>query len=430
MKSRISISITAVALGLLVFFLAHLVPQFEAFDLACIRLFSAGDDMVYRQERPTGLISINSLEQASQTEHSFYVVGLTDDPDRIFESSPPSPLDYAVILDSLIKRHQKRVIMTTQLVWDDSSDMEIMALNSKLAQFEQAIVALPVTRGAIDKVAPSALQRATIPLSRVRGNIKLLPIVNQVTTPDLVNGGEQTLAGFHRIESMETVDDPASVQLLALWQDKGVIPSLELLTLMAQYAVLPQDIIIHCGREIQLGTDGPLIPIDEFGRAELPATDENTSLQTIYAEDLLSRETQSAEQETVQEKILKQSDIPIIQATGEQVKSINGISRVRLESTLQASSQLYVEENVYQLSRIPTWAEIAILFDLTIILYLIMSLRAPAVYFSFVIILITIFVCLMLFIHSLQYWFALKSPLIILAFCWIFSLQRNRLKKV
>ena len=420
MKSRIAITLVAMMAGLLVLFYGDRIPEVREFDAAAIHLYSFADEMAHDDRLEEGIVGFRPLIDQEDVDRKFQLVAITDDPDRIFEKSPPSPLDYAVILDALHERGEKPVVLATRIAWDDYTEMELQALDGRLALFEHAIIPLPVTRGATKKSLPASLERSLIPFSNIKGNYQLFPVVNQVTLSNHANGAEQTYAGFSRIES-ELSPESSQIQMLAQWSDEGVIPSLELLILMSEHSIMPDDLIIQCGKSIRLGNDGPIIPLDEFGRASITSeleTNDATSIKSIKAESLMES---SAEQKT-------NTYTSIIQATGEKVLTSNSFSPERLSSLLAMSTYFPIPIDGIEFTRIPLWIEVALILDLCIFIYIGLCLRGITRQLVFISLAITVFTLLMAIMHTMNGWLHLSPLFTVILTVWLLSFLLRRKK--
>ena len=393
MKSKLHISIIAMLMGLLIYFFGHQIPIIKSFDFSCAHFLADDDSLVAAKNDPRQAITSAHLQK----------IAITDDPERIFESTPPSPLDYAVILDRLLEHGHRDVIFNTPLVWDDYSEIELQALNRKLTSLDSVTLSLPLTRGVINQAAPPALQQSLIPLNQVQGNYHPLPRANQVTLTQRADGGANTLAGFSVIESAQNAEDTEHVQLIALWQGQAIVPSTELLVLMKQHEVPLKDLIILCGKEIRFGEKGPMISIDEFGRTPIrnSLSEDTQSVDIVRAQDLFDQE----------KPYQKMHDTVIIH-------TLDSHAGNHLVATNQKNSN--------QLSRLPAWAEIAILFDLALILFFIMNTRPHVKILGTWIIICLIVFSIITFISLIQLWYALSAPLTIIAVNHLLSIGLKR----
>jgi hypothetical protein len=207
---------------------------------------------------------------------------VTDDPDRVFQTSPPSPVDFAIILKNLRRLGRESVAVGMPLAWPQPDVISLMALDQQLDALPSVVTAAPLSRGAIPSPLPRAFRRASVGISEIHGNGRDLPVVNRVSLPDVLLGNNTSLAGFTALESEP---DGALPHLLARWDDR-VVFSFQLLAALADHKVSPAEIEIRLGEYISLGADGPFIPIDDFGRLAFapPASDNSAS---IPAENLI-----------------------------------------------------------------------------------------------------------------------------------------------
>lgn len=194
------------------------------------------------------------------------IVSLGDDPEGVFQSSPPSPIDLAVILANFQRLGAKRAATAAVLAWDAPDPIGLTALDKAISRFDSLVMAAPLSRGAVPESIPPAFRRASIPMENIRGDASSLPVVNRIPIPGIILGKDNTLAGFQLLESEPATDFPP---LLARWEDR-IVFSFSLLTVL-QGLELPLDgIEIHPGQFVKLSPDGPILPIDKYGRLTIP----------------------------------------------------------------------------------------------------------------------------------------------------------------
>lgn len=196
-----------------------------------------------------------------------WVVSLDDDPQGVFQSSPPSPVDMAVVFSNLHRLAVKKAACAAVLAWDEPDAIGLAALEKTLSRFDSLAMAAPLSRGATAGIMPSAFRRTSIPVSGVGGDVSMLPRVNRLAVPDMVLAGERTMAGFQVLESSGASDGPPP--LLALWEDR-VLFAFPLVVLMQRLGVKPDSVEVRPGRFLRLGRNGPLVPIDLHGRLDAP----------------------------------------------------------------------------------------------------------------------------------------------------------------
>ncbi|QTN31923.1 hypothetical protein HZ994_06125 [Akkermansiaceae bacterium] len=267
--------------------LAWLLVPGTAIDRAFFRLtansFSKSAHFVSgtgEEDKPFTLHTLrDSPPDVSGSLPADIVIG--DDPEKVFQTSPPSPVDFAVILRNLRRMGRERVAIGMPLSWPEPDVISLTALDQQLDAFPGIVTSAPLSRNPVASPIPPAFRRASVPLFSVKGDSSLLPAVNHIPIPDVVLGNESSLAGFTQLESLETTDLP---QLLARWDDRVVL-SFHLLVALQHFKVPPHAIQIRLGEWISLGADGPFIPLDGFGR--LAIRPPRHSLPGIPAENLV-----------------------------------------------------------------------------------------------------------------------------------------------
>lgn len=221
-------------------------------------------------------------QQATTPSEPLPDIVITDDPDRVFQAFPPTPVDFAIILKNLRRLGRDSIAIGTPLAWSETDGISLMALDQQLDALRSVVMAAPLSRGPIASPIPSAFRRASIAVSEIHGNARHLPIVNRVSIPDAMLGNSNSLAGFTTLESEPDGEFP---YLLARWDDR-VVFSFPLLAACADHKVLAEQVEIRLGNYILLGKEGPYIPIDEFGRLTFrPPSSTNSS--SIPAESLI-----------------------------------------------------------------------------------------------------------------------------------------------
>lgn len=221
-------------------------------------------------------------QQATTPSEPLPDIVITDDPDRVFQASPPTPVDFAIILKNLRRLGRDSIAIGTPLAWSETDGISLMALDQQLDALRSLVMAAPLSRGPVASPLPPAFRRASIAVSDIHGNARHLPIVNRVSIPDAMLGNSNSLAGFTTLESEPDGEFP---HLLARWDDR-VVFSFPLLAALADQKVLAAQLEIRLGNYISLGKEGPYIPIDEFGRLIFrPPPSTNSS--SIPAESLI-----------------------------------------------------------------------------------------------------------------------------------------------
>ncbi len=240
--------------------------------------FASGEG---RQGAPWKLRGFSS-ENHVDTAKAPVVISLGDDPNNIFQSSPQSPLDLAVILSNFQRHGVKRPAIAAVLAWDNPDVMSFTSLETKLASFSSVAMAAPLARGAVPETMPAAFRRASIPLEKVVGDATALPIVNRVPVSGVILGGDNCAAGFQAIDSEKAGGKPP---MLARWGDR-VVFAFPFVAAMQHLSVSPQQVEVRLGEWVKLGPKGPTLPIDRFGRLTMPLPTVKAR-STLLAEDLI-----------------------------------------------------------------------------------------------------------------------------------------------
>ena len=188
----------------------------------------------------------------------------------------------AVIFKNLQRLGANKTASAAVLTWDAPDPIGLTALDRALDRFDSLVMAAPVTRGAVAEPMPEAFRNASISLKHVQGDISTLPVVNSIPLSGVILGRKNTQAGFQSIAYEEVSIYPS---LLARWEDR-VIFAFPLLVTM-QHLKLPLDgIEIHAGKFIKLSPQGPVVPIDRFGRMSI-APENLANHATLPAELLI-----------------------------------------------------------------------------------------------------------------------------------------------
>ncbi len=254
-------------------------------------------------------------------------ITITDDPNQIFQSSPPSPVDFAIILKNLTRLRRDSIAISIPLTWTDPETIPLAALDQQLDAIPNLITSTPLSRGSVPSPIPPAFRRASIDLSQVHGNTALVPVVNRIPIPGILLGNEKSLAGFTTLESEP---DQKSLPLIAIWDDRVVL-SFHLLAALNHLQVPPSSIEIHLGRHIYLGKKSCYIPIDSYGRLSLfPKAFKTIQTKPLPAEELLDAPEQTFPKDTFKPIIIRNThsaqDLPSIEFSNSLIQTITLLS--------------------------------------------------------------------------------------------------------
>lgn len=194
------------------------------------------------------------------------VVSLGDDVEGFFQSSPPGPIDFAVVLRNFHRLGAKTVTTGAVLAWENPDAVEYVALERSLAAFDSLVTTAPLSRGAVVTPLPQEFRRASLPFESIKGDGSALPVVNRIPLPGVILGGEKAMAGFSVLESESR---SRFLPLMARWEDRLVFSS-ALLAVLQRLELPLSGVEIRPGEYLKLGPGAPVVPIDGFGRLSVP----------------------------------------------------------------------------------------------------------------------------------------------------------------
>lgn len=203
-----------------------------------------------------------SADSKPEPRQAPLVVSLGDDPAGFFQSSPPAPIDLAVIFRNIHRIGGKKAASAAVLAWESADAIGLAALEKSLSRFDSLVMAAPLSRGAVPSPILPGFRRASLPVVEISGDISELPVVNRCPIPDVILGGENAMAGFSVLESEPAV---RFAPLLARW-DERVVFSFSLLTVLQRLDLPPAGVKVRLGESIRLSPAGPVVPIDRYGR--------------------------------------------------------------------------------------------------------------------------------------------------------------------
>ena len=120
-SARLLIATLTLGIGLGFLLFTHFgqpAPQWiQQLEPRCVRAIFSTDTRVSDYDPSSQVLTVSTLASRPKNSLPFQTITITDDPDQIFESCPPTPLDYAVILQKLHQRGYRRVVVTTRMTW-------------------------------------------------------------------------------------------------------------------------------------------------------------------------------------------------------------------------------------------------------------------------------------------------------------------------
>ncbi|MFZ9936087.1 MAG: hypothetical protein ACO3JG_03400 [Luteolibacter sp.] len=233
----------------------------------CIRGFANPPFFIQEKNGGWAVRTVNAQPRIAPG-HLPLLVSLDDDPEGVFQTSPLSPIDLAVVFKNLRRLGAEQAASAAVLAWDAPDPIGLLALERTLGEFESVTMAAPLGRGAVAGTMPPAFRRASVGISAVRGDTTRLPRVNRMLLPDAVLGGDRAWAGF---QFLENDIPPRKLPLLARWDDR-VVFAFPLLCAIRQCGLALEDLDIRPGEFIRLGENGPVLPMDDRGCLAVPVS--------------------------------------------------------------------------------------------------------------------------------------------------------------
>ena len=190
---------------------------------------------------------------------------------ELFDGSEPSPSEYAILLAKLHQAGARQLAFTQSLTWKEAPELELLALDSALRPFSNILLPVDVTEVPRPENLPGWLKHSLIPMERLQGDASRLPLVNQIVISPSVSGRAGLVFALPDFGGRDLqFRAPERLPLFARWEDQ-ILPSWPLALAMRLEGVSSDELEIEPGRHLRLGKDGPVIPLDDFGRAKVPA---------------------------------------------------------------------------------------------------------------------------------------------------------------
>ncbi|MEO7099903.1 MAG: hypothetical protein ABI162_11115 [Luteolibacter sp.] len=223
-----------------------------------------------------------TAETKVDTRQAPVIVSLGDDLEGFFQTSPPAPIDLAVIFSNFQRLGTKKAATAAVFSWEAPDPIGLAALDKALGSFDSLVMAAPLSRGAVPAAMPPAFRRASIPLANIHGDSSALPVVNRIPLPGVILGGENSVAGFSSLESESAA---GFSPLVARWEDR-VVFAFPLLVVLQRNNFPVDGVDVHLGEYLKLSPDGPVVPLDSYGRLAMPLK-EMAAYKEISAEALI-----------------------------------------------------------------------------------------------------------------------------------------------
>ena len=238
------------------------------------------EDVILDSDEEVTSWTLRQLEVPEQmaSDWSFVTVRSSRE---LFDQKKGKPSEYAILLSKIHQAGAREVVLTQDLTWPDAEELELRTLDGALRPFRDVLLPIALTEVPQPSDSPSWIAGSLIPPKVVRGDSSGLPLMNEVAVPPSVTSREGVNFAFPDFGSRDLqYRAPGRLPVLTRWHE-SYLPSWSLGLARRMEGLTADELIIEPGRHIRMGADGPVIPIDQFGRVkfdELAETKVNTEV--------------------------------------------------------------------------------------------------------------------------------------------------------
>ena len=212
--------------------------------------------------------SLRALEGVEAPPADWSFVEVTSSRE-LFDEKVPKPSEYAVLLAKLHKAGARELASTQGFSWPNAVELELRALDGSLRPFENILLPIEITEVPQPSSSPVWLQQSLLAPETLQGDASGLPLMNQVAVPSSVSARSDLRFAFPDFGSRDLqYRAPGRLPLVTRWEGH-YLPSWPLSLAMLMEGVALDEVIIEPGRHLRIGSEGPVIPLDGFGRAKL-----------------------------------------------------------------------------------------------------------------------------------------------------------------
>ena len=216
---------------------------------------------------------------------SITLLTLDDSEDSVIQDWPPSPLDYAVILNNLKQYDPELIAIEPSLEFSDRAEGLVESLRTACLAFNQESLLLSAVCQMDQSIDPSTEKGENFfdVIDSVNGNTDNIPEFTRINSlPNQRFAAMGLPIAFTRIDLADNNYDEGiyTFPLIAKIGDK-IVPSFVLKAIMLDLEIKADQVIINIGDNIKLG-NRKTIPIDNRGHVQIyPALQEDLSIEKI-----------------------------------------------------------------------------------------------------------------------------------------------------
>lgn len=353
---------------------------------------------------------------------SITLLTLDDSEDSVIQDWPPSPLDYAVILNNLKQYDPELIAIEPSLEFSDRAEGLVETLRTACLAFNQESLLLSAVCQMDQSIDPSTEKGENFfdVIDSVNGNTDNIPEFTRINSlPNQRFAAMGLPIAFTRIDLADNNYDEGiyTFPLIAKIGDK-IVPSFVLKAIMLDIEIKADQVIINMGNNIELG-DKKIIPIDNGGHVQIyPALQEELSIEKINLLTVPPSELDSENKSLLGKRIILIGN----NQNSENIKNIPFRNNSRISNAEQMALAISTIQSGLFITEISKNKEILIWFILILIGAMILrshSLKA----FSRIGLLIIIYLSFsMLLFQSNGQWTSPVAPLALFIVMTIFSL--------
>ena len=216
---------------------------------------------------------------------SVTLLTLDDSEESVIQDWPPSPLDYAVILNNLKQYNPKLIAIEPSLEFLGQEEGLIETLRTACLTFNQQSLLLSAVCQMDRSIDPTIEKGEDFfdIIDSVNGDITNIPEFTRINSlPNQRFAAMGLPIAFTRIDLADNNNDEGIYKfpLIARIGDK-IVPSFVLKAIMLDFNIKADQVIINIGDNIKLG-NRKTIPIDNGGHVQIyPALQEDLSIEKI-----------------------------------------------------------------------------------------------------------------------------------------------------
>ena len=353
---------------------------------------------------------------------SVTLLTLDDSEESVIQDWPPSPLDYAVILNNLKQYDPELIAIEPSLEFSDRAEGLVETLRTACLAFNQESLLLSAVCQMDQSIDPSTEKGENFfdVIDSVNGNTDNIPEFTRINSlPNQRFAAMGLPIAFTRIDLADNNYDEGiyTFPLIAKIGDK-IVPSFVLKAIMLDLEIKADQVIINMGNNIELG-DKKIIPIDNGGHVQIyPALQEELSIEKINLLTVPPSELDSENKSLLGMRIILIGN----NQNSENIKNIPFRNNSRISNAEQMALAISTIQSGLFITEISKNKEILIWFILILIGAMILRSHSLKAFSRIGLVIIIYLSFSMLLFQSNGQWTSPVAPLALFIVMTIFSL--------